>query len=430
MNTYGLTEFQIEQAKSKLYKNLDFMKSNGIELDGKFVPYADFLANSYINADRYIAELQHRAWSMFEYAKSRRLSNIFITLTLPSEWHPKKTYRGRLIKNKKFRGRKYLFHGKHPVTGKKYSIFNAYATPPKLPFIQPELDFSQTIDKYIPRNASKELSKMFKRLMDDRSFRAIPKDSRCYFRVTEPHKDGTPHLHISLFLPDYTVDRVVKALNRLFPAPLSKVEVNINKPVSYLMKYILKTIDDLRDDKSITNLTLWYLYHGISRFYTSHTLAPLEVYRKLNGKYDLLGLTEDYNSGFLRVYLDRESRQIKKIENDFGVLYSKKPVNYLSNFFEPEITDDTVRFEPLVKEKKPIDVYIDDEHFVFFDNRVTKPVQKPAQMNYFELYNYFDRLDPETCNYQHYLYVRNLCIDRGIIDGEKTSLNETYFLEV
>ncbi len=428
MFTYGLTEYQIEQAKSKLYKNIDFMKSNGIELDGKFVPYADFLANSYMNSDRYIAELQHRAWSMFEYAKSRRLSNIFITLTLPSHWHKLKTFKNRLIKNKKFGGRKYICRVKHPITDKKFYLLNASVTN-KIPFIEPDLDFSQTIDKYTSRNASKELSKMFKRILDHYSFKAIPRDNRCYFRVTEPHKDGTPHLHISLFIPEYAVDKIVNIVNRFFPAPLSKVEVNINKPVSYLMKYILKTVDDLRYDKSITNLTLWYLYHGISRFYTSHTLAPLEVYRKLNGKYDLLGLTEDYNSGFLRVYLDKETKQIKKIENDFGVLYSKKPVNYLSNLFEPEITDDTVRFEPLKKEPKPIDVYIDDEHFVFFNNRVSKPVKKPAQMNYFELYNYFDTLDPETCNYQHFLYVRNLCIDRGIINGEKTSLNETYTLE-
>ena len=425
MTDYGLTKQQIENAKAKLYKNIDFMNNNGVEVDNKFIPYADFLANSYINSDRYIAELQHRAWSMFEYAREKRLSNIFITLTLPSKWHSHKTFKNKLIKNKKFAGRKYITTLKHPKTAKKYKILNAKVKG-KIPLIEPELCFKDTIDKYTPKNASKQLSKMLKRFMDDRSFKAVPRDNRCYFRVTEPHKNGTPHLHISLFVPQYAIDKLVKAINRLFPAPLSKVEVNVNRPVSYLMKYVLKTIDDLRDNKSITNLTLWYLYHGISRFYTSHTFAALEIYRRLNGAYDLKTLTDDYNSGFLRVFVDKDSKQIIKIENDDGILYTKKPVNYLSKLFAEDVTHANTYFEPLSKPKKPIDVVIDGETFVYFNDRLSKPAQKPAFMSDLELFSYFNSLDPETGNYQHYLYVRNLCIDRNLIEGETVSLNEGY----
>ena len=63
---------------------------------------------------------------------------------------------------------------------------------------------------------------------------------KIYFRVTEPHKDGTPHIHVSLFVPEDRVSSIVTVLKRLYPAPLGKVETNINSPVSYLMKYILK----------------------------------------------------------------------------------------------------------------------------------------------------------------------------------------------
>jgi len=88
VTNYGLTKQQIKKANDKLIFNKKFMTGNGIHLDNKIIPFSDFVANSYMNADRYIAELQHRAWSIFDYSKERDLKNIFITLTLPSIWHP------------------------------------------------------------------------------------------------------------------------------------------------------------------------------------------------------------------------------------------------------------------------------------------------------------------------------------------------------
>ena len=284
MKNYGLSSYQIDKAKKKLQFNKEFMASNGIQIDDKIVPFADFVSNSYMNSDRYIAELQHRAWSVFDYAKDRDLKNIFITFTLPTEWHEtkqkSKVDKTRIF-NKKFGGRKYIKI--KTKQGNNYNLINAHASY-KIPFLDVDLDFTNTIDKYTPRNASKELTKMFKKIFDDRACKSVDKDDRCYFRVTEPHKGGTPHVHMSLFVPSDKVKSIVRSVNRLFPAPLSKVETEVNSPVSYLMKYVLKTLDDLRNDNDkITNLTLWYLYHGISRFYTSRTFVSLDVYRKLNG---------------------------------------------------------------------------------------------------------------------------------------------------
>jgi len=68
MENYGLTTYQRDKALKKLKNNIDFMHDNGIEMDNKIVPYASFVQNSYMNSDRYIAEIQHRAWNMFDYA--------------------------------------------------------------------------------------------------------------------------------------------------------------------------------------------------------------------------------------------------------------------------------------------------------------------------------------------------------------------------
>lgn len=429
MQNYGLTKYQIKSAINKVNFNKEFMLNNGVHIDDKIVPFADFVANSYMNADRYIAELQHRAWSVYEYAKEKCLSNIFITLTLPSHWHPKKTFKNRLITNKKFAGRKYI------ATINKVKFLNCHVTQ-KVPLLEPLLDFANTIDKYKPSNASKELSKMLKKLFDDRSYKSIEKDDRCYFRVTEPHKDGTPHVHMSLFVPADKVQSIVSAVNRLFPAPLSKIETEVKSPVKYLMKYVLKTLDDLREDTSkITNLSLWYLYHGISRFYTSRTFVALEVYRKLNGMYTLRDLTKSYHSEDVNVYIDTSTKRIAKIDNEHGTIYTQKPVNWYEKITEYTYLE--AEYEPLFKEKiqKPIDVIIDGEEFILYHHQLKrldenqklsdiliKSKKQPYQMNDLHLYEYYQNLDIETCDLKHYAVTKNVLIDRRIIDEQKINL--------
>jgi len=445
MKTYGLTKYQINKAHDKLKFNKEFMQNNGVQIDNKMIPYADFVANSYTNADRYVAELQHRAWSIFDYAKERKLKNIFITLTLPSKWHKKKTFKNKLINNKKFGGRDYI------CTINNIKFVNAHVIQ-RIPFVEPELNFDETVYKYTPRNASKELTKMLKKLFDDRSYKGIEKDDRCYFRVTEPHKDGTPHLHISLFVPDSYVSSIVDSLARKFPAPLSKVEINVESPVKYLMKYVLKTLDDLREENSdITNLTLWYLFHGISRFYTSRTFVALEVYRKLHGKYSLIDLTKCVTNFDVSVYYYSGTNKIALIENEYGHLYVPKPVNWSDEIdMNDRLSEDgkTIEldsgFDSVYKDEElhPIEFIIDGDKYMTnnfklkehnkgndllhdlgieplsINDILSKEIKKPYQMSYFELYNYFHSLDIETVDEKHYIYTRNLMIQKNLLEGE------------
>jgi len=425
---YGLTTFQRDYALKKLHKNIEYMNDNGITMDGRFVPYAEFVQNSYNNADRYIAEVQHRAWNMFYYARENDLVNLMFTLTLPTEWHPmKRKYPHSktdktMIFNKKFGGRKYITK----ING--YKIMNCIVLQ-NIPFIDPILDFSP-IDKYSPRNASRMLSKMLKNgLFNSRAYRSISKDLRCYFRVTEPHKDGTPHIHMSLFIPEDKKDSIIKTLKRLYPAPLGEIETNIRKPVHYLMKYVLKTFDDLRDDKNISNLTLWYLYHGISRFYTSRTFVSLDIYRKLNGVYELKELSEKYLRGEVKVHLYPESNDIALIENEFGTLYTPKPINQHE---KEEHTYLEAEFIPLSKPKqdyKPVPIDYDGESYYFAEGKINKLIKKPYQMGDMELYSYFQNIDIDMVDDKHYLYTRNLLIERGYDVGEWLKLSAIQELE-
>lgn len=433
MKTYGMTDYQISSAKNKLNYNKEFMHHNGIQLDNKIIPYADFVANSYMNADRYIAEIQHRAWSIQDYAISRNLSNVFITLTLPSVWHKKKTFKDKLVNNRLFGGRTFINYKKilNPLDGKKYLFLNADIKV-NIPFLEPIIDFSNTVDKYTPRNASKELSKLLKKFFDDRAYKSIDKADRCYFRVTEPHKDGTPHLHISLFVPQGKKDIIVNSLNRLFPAPQSKIETDVDSPVHYLMKYVLKTFDDLRDSEDdISNLTLWYLYHGISRFYTSRTFVSLEIYRSLKGMYGLEELSEKYYTGDINVYYYSDTNKIALIENEFGTIYTPKPVNWSDDYNDEEFTYLEAEYESIYQDKEPthIPVDIDGQKWIYYNGRFLKQTIKPYQMKDLQLMQYFNSLDMQTVNPSHYAYTHNIMVERGLIDGGKVDLSDAYSKE-
>ncbi len=371
---YGLSKEDINLAKQKINKAKHYILHNGVSyIDDKnrevFIPYSDFTKNAWHNADKYIAEIQNRANSLVTYATNRGLVNIFITLTLPSHFHPTKTLKnGKVIKNPK-----YIHHE----------------------------DFS-------PKAGSKHLSKMWKRILDLRPLKDIGKDNKCYFRVTEPHKNGTPHLHISLYIPKENIDKVINAIFRIYKIPqieissqhipsgysktyektvkkfIYKKDPNdnfgittlIKNPFSYLMKYILKTFDDLRaDDSKFTDLTLWYIHHGICRFYTSRTLIPLSVYRKINYKdefQDMYIATIEFKKNRLSLWykldytIDNITGEVTEITSLSSIEYKSKTIWKKKEFIE-------TRYDP----HENIPIPIDSEEFYLINGLLSNNTDSP-----------------------------------------------------
>jgi len=475
---FGLTKKDKEFVLKKIEKQKDFLYSHYIEVQGEKIQLASFFKNTFINADRYIAELQHRVWSLVEYAQARELKNVFLTLTLPSEYHPKKTLRnGKVVKNPKFAHNDIIIFDivtKQRPTSYDKMIFKYYKTLKRTLYTGKVETVSLDPKDYSPSKGSKLLTEMFAKVRKDRSFQDLDKDERVYFRVTEPHKDGTPHLHISLWLPKQNVSRFVQAVHRFYPAPLadiastyiptdyklyknvyrkwdkdinrfrwyngykahdnnkSYIKLQIEDSVAYLMKYIYKTLDDLRDDKGITEITMWYIMHGICRFYTSRTLISLNVYRPLGGKLSLLELTQHYQDDTVTVYLDPETKQPQIIQYDDFILWNKK------EFELKQYDKDDKKYQATAK-IRTVDVEIDGEEFYMLrggsklyshpiqtdisDEEYITPVER---MKMVQLYNYYHSLDVDdpTLNIKHYGHVQNTMIERGLIDGmEIQSLN-------
>lgn len=278
---YGLSESDYLEVKEKIRKQNCFLEYNYIydKISSSHIPLKDLVISANHNPNRYYALIQNRINTLTNEAKENGLEPIFMTLTLPSEFHKMKMDKQTkaLIENPKYN----------------------YVT---------------------PKEAIKHLTKMFSRLRHDRSLKELSKDERIYFRVNEPHKNGTPHTHILLFVPKLNVNRVVTAFKRLFDTKANDIQTDIKNATSYIMKYINKTLPLSKKDNLSTKekyLNAWYCKNRIVRFNCSKTLAPLSLYRLLHEKFNLKELTTLVKKKSLAIFVLQTNRN-KIMEIFFG----------------------------------------------------------------------------------------------------------------
>lgn len=269
---YGLTKSDYLEVQEKLRKQNSFLEYNYIydKISSSHISLKDLVISANHNSDRYYALIQNRINTLTNEAKEKNLYPIFMTLTLPSEFHKMKMDKqtNTLIKNPKY----------NDIT---------------------------------PKEAVKHLTKMFSKLRHDRSLKELSKDERIYFRVNEPHKNGTPHTHILLFVPKSNVNRVVTAFKRLFDNKANDIQTDIKNATSYVMKYINKTLPLSKKEnlsKKEKYLNAWYCKHRIVRFNCSKTLAPLSLYRLLYDKFNLKELTTLVKKKSLAIFVLQTNR--------------------------------------------------------------------------------------------------------------------------
>lgn len=378
---YGISKFDREFLKLKLKNQRNFLENNYINLGTESLPYSKFYFSSWHNPQRYIAELNNRVSSLNEYAVKNNLKPIFAVFTLPSEYH-----RRRFINRK---------------NGKFKSVRNDK-------FVNDEL--------HSVKSGSEILQKIVRSVLNSNTFRQIPKEKRCYITTKEPHIDGTPHLNFLCFVPAEFLDRCVKVIKRRFISEQNNIQIDINNPTAYIMKYIFKTLDDLRNSDDIENLgdiTFWYLKHKIRRFTMSHTFVSLEIYRKLSGRIDLISFTKNYNKGLITALIDTKGKVIQ-IFDEFGDLWSK--IKYHNNFINTK-----KRINKLIKTPQPQINYCNS-----YDLRY-KPFKK---MNCYEIMTYYKLYDHSCEEPERMAFLENELISRNLGDlvkkVEPWDLNELY----
>jgi hypothetical protein len=293
---YGLSKYDLETTQEKLKKQKHFLEYSFLydRINQTRIPLADIMISANHSPNRYYSEIQNRVNTLTTLAKQRELKPLFMTITLPSEYHKFKTLHRRGVKDKL-------------VANSKYN--------------------STT-----PKDAVKELTKMFARLRQDRSLKdGLFKENRIYFRVNEPHKDGTPHTHILMFVPEDRVERVKKAFYRLFDNRGNDIQSDIENATSYVMKYINKTLP-LSKSENLSEkdkyLNAWYSKNRVIRFNSSKTLAPLTIYRLLHKRYSLYALTKLIAEEHFKIHVTFDTNKIMEIIDEWGETVYERGSNF------------------------------------------------------------------------------------------------------
>ncbi len=320
---------------------------------------------------------------------------------------------------------------------------------------------------------------MWKRILDLRPLKDLQKKDRCYFRVTEPHKNGTPHLHIALYVPKDSIVRILNSIFAIYQFPQIEISSEfipdnfqnklydktvkrtvyknaqkdnfgitslVKDPLKYLMKYILKTLDDLREDKGdYTELTLWYIHNSVTRFFTSKTLVPLWIYRKINYLprfQDMFEASKAYWAGRIRVSGTRKSIDYLSLDSDGEIVEETIWQKWNDSYSRVEKVRDRFSWSQqresflkayAKKHPKIIPLEIDgkklkynlSEHKIIDHSH--KRVIVPARLSDEILKDYYKYLllqDDERLNLLHFGITQNEMIKRGFLDMPLQNLND------
>ena len=139
----------------------------------------------------------------------------------------------------------------------------------------------------------------------------------------------------------------------------------------------------------------------------SQTFISLEIYRKLNGRVDLISLTKNYNKGLVTVLLDPETKKPLQIFDEFGDLWHKIKVSKDETTIRHQnVSSEIKSFGNSLKQRQILKLC--DE--LFKSDEKHKPV---SRMKDYELVNYYQSLGGDV-NVQHLAYVENLMLDRNL----------------
>lgn len=408
---YCISEEKRVYIDQKINRNKEFLRNLTFYTDDfKLVSMFDSDLNANLSPERYFAEVNNRVNVLFKYACELSLVPAFLTLTAPSEYH---------------------------FSSKNYNGSS-------------------------PRDTALFLSKLWDKFVHLKVIQNIKKNSghnMVYIRVYEPHKSGVPHLHAMIFVPKVFLNDVKKAFYSYFRDKFQIKQLKflarfdkhfkydgVTGAVAYILKYMYKTFKSAKDDL-MSSEAYYFAYHGIRRFITSQTLIPLWIYRKIKydaNNRDLYKLTKEYKKGLISASFNKEyiiKKEIVKnivvLDNELQecdyfvedvILYQKNHfIATQFNAFKKSYSSAPSSFDILKKVLRPVPLFYDRVNvghfssgkFIFYKDNIS-----PYYMKNYKLINYYYSLDIEKCNLQHFGYVKNIMIKRGLLNGEIISLND------
>lgn len=196
---------------------------------------------------------EQRAYTIQELSKRKEFCSVFITLTLPSQYHP----------------------------------FKSVATPTGRLYVEDNKDFIFSSIKDAVSYGYKELNTIYQTFY--KRVKNYVKNDLYYIRAVENHSTMIPHLHLVLYFPVDKLDFVKSVFQRVVEHfKLNRIDLeevafkdNINFASKYLLKYIIKDLNNGTDIFKARVLDGWKRYHKIRVLNTSLLPLNVMVYKKI-----------------------------------------------------------------------------------------------------------------------------------------------------
>ena len=270
-----------------------------------------------------------------------------------------------------------------------------------------------------------------------------------FVKVFEPHKNGVPHLHFLVWLPDDEVENFKKYYKKYFPAPqnlkpIDKKDANgdlkgfisktLTNPIGYVMKYVFKTFRNVKKGNKIDKLNAWFIKHRVLRVVLSRNIAPAWVYRKMIvfdelkdwSNLDYYSKNYDCEWDFDKKYIFVNSGVVSYEYNN-GI-YTKYIKNRIFKQFGQEKEKEIKIFKKIdLKYKKKIKepkIIVDGKEYVQKDNLLVLktnklPVSKWGNYNLLTHYNKLKN-DLKNCNLSHLYIVEKEIKKRDLLKIDKS----------
>ena len=293
-----------------------------------------------INPNKYVATIWNRVDALQNFAKDQNLQQLFLTLTLPTEYHRYKNIQGKKVTNMKFAHAHlelYDIFTKMRAQSFMKLILKYYKTCKKNKWSGKMEKTSLNKDDYSVRKGCTHLLNIFARVRKDRAWTDIGKEDRIFFSVIEPTENLTAHIHISAWVSKDRISRLIKAFFRFYPHPLTHIYTSeipkelkevtgLEKSDKDIVNYLLKYLDNLEDEnEEVSDLVLWYFAHKITPFSCSRSLIPEDIYRKLRGDYTLYDATKKYRVSAIHAWNNAKNKKLMKVFKQDKIIWTKTP---------------------------------------------------------------------------------------------------------
>lgn len=439
---YGLTPHDLKYCRDKIDSQRSYLSNNHFHTStGQVKSLLDVSFSANIS-ERYYSQLSNKINTMSDLAKSQNLKPVFLTITLDG------FFRGLLTANYSKWDRQ--------TDAKKKEYLRHIPNNDVHGFLRDKIS---SRSKFTVKDCYNVLAFQWYHYSAGYAFKKIKKDGKqfIYLKAAEPHKDGVPHFHVLLWIPENYFEQFKKDFERYFPAPQNHKPIQdgnegdtkgfqtaIHNPVGYIMKYATKSFMDLKTGEDLNYLQSWYIKHKIRRITTSHSTVPQWIYQKCYAiEKDWFHLTDVLKREPMLCEWNREEDYFiliedsgRSLEYDRGVLTlrylgSNTVIKQFGEFKDTPKAQPR-KLEPVPStwmkplEKKYIDCFIEHDHYLYRDGEIFKRTLQPIKMSDFELYEYFHSLDLETVNPHHYAHTHNEMISRELLVGKIVSLNKMY----